>query len=81
MKASEAGMLREPHDGFCGMLDDFPFVDDPLDLCGHTLRIEVYGVHPITTRVVDSTITYAPPRPPAGTCVPLAVRSNGRRRG
>eukprot|EP00698_Gefionella_okellyi_P024325 TRINITY_DN8548_c0_g1_i1.p1 TRINITY_DN8548_c0_g1~~TRINITY_DN8548_c0_g1_i1.p1 ORF type:complete len:594 (-),score=111.97 TRINITY_DN8548_c0_g1_i1:61-1842(-) len=45
-------------------VDDFPFVDKPDDLLDHQLRVEVYGIYPVKTCVVDSVVHYVPPVDP-----------------
>jgi hypothetical protein len=51
-------VFKEPGTVVLNPVKAFPWVVKPRDLYGHTLRLEVVGVHPRRTRIVDSFIYF-----------------------
>eukprot|EP01065_Artemidia_motanka_P027883 TRINITY_DN33080_c0_g1_i1.p1 TRINITY_DN33080_c0_g1~~TRINITY_DN33080_c0_g1_i1.p1 ORF type:complete len:570 (+),score=107.15 TRINITY_DN33080_c0_g1_i1:54-1712(+) len=61
-------VFREPNDCILSPVDDLQWVRKPSDLYKHTLRVEVTGVTPNKTKVVDTLVYYGdnlPIPPPA----------------
>eukprot|EP01062_Namystynia_karyoxenos_P021301 TRINITY_DN18096_c0_g1_i1.p1 TRINITY_DN18096_c0_g1~~TRINITY_DN18096_c0_g1_i1.p1 ORF type:complete len:641 (+),score=163.96 TRINITY_DN18096_c0_g1_i1:79-1923(+) len=51
-------VFREPNDCILSPVDDLPWVRRPVDLYRHTLRVEVTGVSPQKSKVVDTLVYY-----------------------
>lgn len=59
-------IIFHPPDGITlSPAEDFPWVTAPAELFGHALRIEVYGILPTRTRVVDSVVFFGDGLPEA----------------
>lgn len=59
-------VIFHPPDGITlSPAEDFPWVSAPAELFGHALRIEVYGILPTRTRVVDSVVFFGDGLPEA----------------
>eukprot|EP00755_Sulcionema_specki_P037332 Sspe_Gene.108743::Locus_87860_Transcript_1_1_Confidence_1.000_Length_388::g.108743::m.108743 len=58
MSSSMYIVFHEPNNCVFSPVDDLNWVSRPIDLYRHTLRIEVVGVHPVRTKVIDTLVFY-----------------------